>query len=92
MINPEFPIRTLYKQFQVFNVLDDADSFSGADNSQILVYPADQHCTEDQHSDLANGILPETGDLACIDMTKLLNEAIKAGLPCVQPLIKLLGD
>jgi hypothetical protein len=87
--NP-YPVRTLYKNFQVFNVLSDFDTFSSADNSQILVYPNDEHCTEEQHQDLEDGRLPETGDLVSIDMTKLLNEAIKAKLDCVKPLLDLI--
>jgi hypothetical protein len=88
---PNIPVRTLFKNFQVFNVLDDGSTFSGAENSQILVYPNDEYCTEDQLSDLENGMLPETGDLVSIDMSKLLNEAIKAKLPCVAELTKLIG-
>jgi hypothetical protein len=87
---PKNPVRTLFKNFQVFNVLDDGDTFSGAENSQILVYPNDEHCTEEQLSDLENGMLPETGDLVSIDMSKLLNEAIKAKLECVKPLLDLI--
>jgi hypothetical protein len=87
--NP-YPVRTLYKNFQVFNVLSDYDTFSSADNSQILVYPNDEHCTEEQMDELENGRLPETGDLVSIDMTKLLNEAIKAKLDCVKPILDLI--
>ncbi len=90
MPNKTFPIRTLYKNFQVFNVLDDSDTFSGADNSQILVYPADEDMNEDDYSDLENGRLPNNGSICSIDMTKLLNEAIKAKLDCVKPLINLI--
>lgn len=92
MPNVKYPIRTIYKNFQVFNVLDDGFTFGGADNSQIMVYPAEKHCTEEQFDDLENGRLPETGDLVSIDMTKLLNEAIKANLPCVAELVRLIGE
>lgn len=88
--NP-YPVRTLYKNFQVFNVLDDADTFSGADNSQILVYPHDANMNETDLQDLEDGRLPDEGSLVSIDMTKLLNEAIKANLPCVAELTKLIG-
>lgn len=90
MPNNPYPVRTLYKHFQVFNVLSDYDTFSSADNSQILVYPNDKDCTDEQLSDLEDGRLPEDGSLVSIDMTKLLNEAIKANLPCVAELTKLL--
>lgn len=87
---PKNPVRTLCKNFQVFNVLDDGSTFGGADGSQILVYPEDKHCTEDQISDLENGYLPETGDLASICLRKLLNEAMEAKLECVKPLLELI--
>ena len=87
--NP-YPVRNLYKHFQVFNVLSDFDTFSSADNSQILVYPHDENMSEDDLQELEDGRLPEDGSLVSIDMTKLLNEAIKANLPCVAELTKLL--
>jgi hypothetical protein len=87
---PTTPLSTLCKNFQVFTVLDDGDTFSGAENSHILIYPEDKYCTEDQMSDLENGDLPETGDLASICLRKLLNEAMEAKLPCVKPLLDLI--
>lgn len=84
-------VRRLLDQFQVFTVLEDGTTYSGTENTQIMVYPADEHCTEDQHNDLENGILPETGDLATVNLRRLLNEAMEANLPCVAELVKLIG-
>lgn len=91
MPNNPYPVRTLYKNFQVFNVLSDYDTFSSADNSQILVYPHDENMSEDDLRELEDGRLPEEGSLISIDITKLLNEAINANLPCVAELTKLIG-
>jgi hypothetical protein len=83
-----FPVQTLFSNFQVFNVLDDGETFGGVDGSQILIYPNEEHCTEEQMSDLENGYLPETGDIESICLRKLLNEALEAKLPCVKELRK----
>ena len=85
--NP-YPVRTLYKNVQVFNVLDDGDTFSGADNSQILVYP--EELSDGERIDLENGDLPNPKSMISIDMTRLLNEAMEARLECVKPLLELI--
>jgi hypothetical protein len=84
-------VQTLFKNFQTFNVLSDGDSFSSANNSQIMVFPNEEYCTDEQHDDLENGIIPETGDLATISLNTLLNEAMEARLDCVKPLMDLIG-
>jgi hypothetical protein len=87
--NP-YPVRDLCKNFQVFNVLDDGETFGGADGSQILVYPEDDKMNEDDLMELENGVLPNEGEVATICLRKLLNEAMLAKLDCVKPLLKLL--
>jgi hypothetical protein len=86
-----YPVQTLFKTFQVFNVLDDGDTFSGADGSQIMVYHSPEHCADEQIEELEDGRLPETGDIESICLRKLLNEAMEAKLECVKPLLKLIG-
>jgi hypothetical protein len=87
---PKNPVRTLCKNFQVFNVLDDGDTFGGADGSQILVYPPDEKMNEDDLMELENGDLPNEGEVATICLRKLLNEAMEARLECVKPLLDLI--
>jgi len=85
-----FPVRTLCDRFQVFNVLDDGETFGGADGSQILVYPEDDKMNEDDLMELENGELPNEGEVATICLRKLLNEAMEAKLECVKPLLELI--
>jgi len=85
-----FPVQTLFKNFQTFNVLDDGDTFGGADGSQILVYPLDKDMNEDALMELENGELPNEGEVATICLRKLLNEAMEAKLECVKPLLDLI--
>lgn len=85
-----YPVRKLYKNFEVFNVLDDFDTFSGVDNCQIIVYPDTDKLTDEQLDDLENGKLPNDGYHCSIDLTKLLNEAMEAKLDCVKPLLELI--
>jgi hypothetical protein len=87
---PKHPVRTLCDRFQVFNVLDDGDTFSGADGSQIMVYPNDDKMNEDALAELENGDLPNEGEVATICLRKLLNEAMEAKLDCVKPLLDLI--
>jgi hypothetical protein len=87
---PKIPVRTLIDRFQVFNVLDDGDTFSGADGSQIMVYPNDDKMNEDALAELENGDLPNEGEVATICLRKLLNEAMEAKLECVKPLLDLI--
>jgi hypothetical protein len=84
------PVRKLIDRFQVFNVLDDGDTFGGADGSQILVYPPDEKMNEDDLAELENGDLPNEGEVASICLRKLLNEAMEAKLECVKPLLDLI--
>lgn len=86
-----FPVQTLFKNFNTFTVLDDGSTFSGTDNSQILVYPDDAYLDDDVLQDLEDGRLPEDGDVATICLRKLLNEAMEAKLDCVKPLLSLIG-
>lgn len=81
---------SLFRAFQVFNVLGDGETFGGVEGSTIQVFPNDEHCTEEQVESLENGEIPETGDLEVIDLDKLLVEALAAGLPCVKGLAKRL--
>lgn len=79
-----------FRAFQVFNVLGDGETFGGVEGSTIQVFPNDEHCTDEQKEYLENGEIPETGDLATIDLKQLLTEAISAGLPCVKDLAQRL--
>ena len=88
---PPAPVRILIDRFQVFNVLDDGSTFSGVENSQVLVYPADDKMSEDDLEELENGSLPNEGAVASICLRKLLNEAMEAKLECVKPLLALIG-
>lgn len=80
----------MFNKLNIFAVLDDGQSFSGAENAQIQVYPADKDMSPELMSDLQNGIIPDDGHLAIIDMDVLLKQAIEADLPCIQQLKKLL--
>ena len=75
-----------FRAFQVLAVLEDGTTFSGAEGATLQVFPNDEHCTEDQMLAFENGEIPETGDLATIDLKQLLKEAIAAGLPSVKDL------
>ena len=87
---PTTPLSTLCKNFQVFTVLDDGETFSGVKGSTIQVYPDDKHCSEDVLTDLENGRIPEEGDLAVVNLEWLINEALEANLESVQFLKVLL--
>lgn len=80
----------LFQKFNVLAVLEDGDTFSGAKNATIRVYPRDENCTVGQLEYLREGLLPETGDLEIINLDNLLKEALEANLPCVQDLAKRL--
>ena len=75
-----------FDAFQVLAVLEDGTTFSGAEGATIQVFPNDEHCTEEQMEALENGDIPETGDVATINVKQLLKEAIAAGLPSVKDL------
>lgn len=81
----------MFKKFTIISVLDDGETFSGAENATVRVFPTDKHMTADQFQDFQDGMIPETGELCSIEISDLLKQALDAKLPCVQELATRLG-
>ncbi len=86
-------IPAAFKNFSIFNVLDDGETFSGAESSTLVVYPLVEKLSAETLDDLENGCLPqdELDMLAKISLKDLLTQALAADLPAVKDLAKLLA-